>query len=132
MRHHSSFFLDTVDGWTAKYAGKQCRIYTGGVNATKGQAPLGTVLAEFVIPAPGHSSAIVNSGSAVATITNSWGDPSANATGNPGCFAVFDGTSVIVDGSCGTSGADMIISAATLNVGSPFTIDSWTISQPIT
>jgi hypothetical protein len=57
----------------------------------------------------------------------------ATGTGNINWFRVFDDNDVaIIDGSAGTSGADMIVSAASITAGQTFDIDTWTITMPET
>ncbi len=58
-------------------------------------------------------------------------DTSADATGTAAWFRAYDSDdTAILDGSVGTSDADMIIDNTSINSGQTVSISSWTITMP--
>lgn len=139
QRAHADFYTAAIDAKTAIFPGCTLRVYTGAFSATLavqtfGSVPAGTLLAELVIPNPSHQPAAWNAASAVyeALITGNWQDLQANASGDFGCFAIFRAGSVIWDGTAGGpgSGKDLILSAASVSAGAPFSITKFSIRKP--
>jgi len=69
---------------------------------------------------------------ATATANTITGDTSADATGTATWFRMLksDGTTVIMDGSVGTSGADLNLATTSLVAGVDVEVTSFTLSQP--
>lgn len=69
---------------------------------------------------------------ATGTANTITGDTSADATGTATWFRVLktDGTTVVLDGSVGTSGADMNLATTSLVAGVDVEITSFTFAQP--
>ena len=59
-------------------------------------------------------------------------DSSADATGTATWFRMLksDGTTVVMDGSVGTSGADLNLATVSLVAGEPVSVTAFSISQP--
>lgn len=70
--------------------------------------------------------------SAVATANAITGDTSADATGTAAWFRILksNGTSVVMDGTVGTSGCDMNLVSTSLVAGEPVNITSLTLAAP--
>ena|SRR5690242_756389 len=69
---------------------------------------------------------------ATATANTITGDTSADATGTATWFRILksNGTTVVMDGSVGTSGADLNLATTSLVAGVDVEITSFTLSQP--
>lgn len=107
-------------------AGK-LRIYTGAQPATANDAATGTLLAEVVLADP----AFTSGGTGVNTLTDP-GPVTGQNAGVAGWFRVIDsdGNSVL-DGSCGTSGADLVLSNTNIAVGQTVDISAGgTVTMP--
>lgn len=104
------------------------KIYDGSVPADESTALSGnTLLATLTCSDP--SSAAASGG--VLTLSSITDDSSADATGTASFFRVQDSNSVVVmQGSVGTSGADMNFSTVSFVAGQPVSITSWTITAP--
>jgi len=105
------------------------RIYSGTQPATADTALSGnTLLAElrFANPASGAAS---NGVITWSTITS---DTSADATGTATFYRALksDGTSVVMDGSVGTSGADLNLNSTAIQSGAQVDITSFTHTVP--
>lgn len=98
------------------------RIYTGSAPAACSDAATGTKLAEHTLGspfAPGASGGVVS-----PTLPS---NVNALASGTAGYWRVYksDGTTCVVQGSVGTSGADMNLNTLTLASGGPVQVNSW-------
>jgi hypothetical protein len=105
------------------------RVYAGSVPASADAALGGaTLLAELTFGNP--STGAPASGVITANAINS--DPSANATGTAAFYRTFqsDGTTVVEQGTVGTSGADMIVPTVSVVSGVEFRVTSYTHSVP--
>lgn len=62
-----------------------------------------------------------------AAITNGTG----LATGVPTWFRAFksDGTTAVIDGTCGTAGTNLVLAAATIATGDVVSVTAWTVSM---
>lgn len=62
-------------------------------------------------------------------ITNGSGLTSSTAT----WFRAYksDGTTAVIDGSCGTSNADLILNDTAITTGGTVSVTSWTVSMPV-
>lgn len=102
----------------------QIIIYTGSMPANVGTAPTGTALVQFAGNASqfGTVSSGVLTASAVANAT-------ASNTGTAGYFRInTSGGTAVVQGTCGTSGADMILTNTSINSGQTCTFSSLTVT----
>lgn len=105
-------------------ANAKVRIYSGSRPATGGTAT--TQLAELTC---GATLGTISTG--VLTFNAITQDTSADASGTASWFRVVksDGTTHVMDGSCGTSGSDMNMVTTTITAGQPVSISSWTITE---
>jgi hypothetical protein len=104
------------------------RIYSGTQPTDADTALSGnTLLAELTMNATAFAAASGGSASANA-IT---GDTSADATGTASFFRLLksDGTTVIMDGSVGTSGANLNLNSVAIQSGAAVTVTSFTVSM---
>ncbi len=103
------------------------RIYSGTQPADANTALSGnTLLAELTCNAtfaPASSGGVLT----LNAITN---DSSANATGTASFFRLVksDGTTVIMDGTVGTSGADLNLNSVSISSGAVVAVTSFTIT----
>lgn len=107
------------------------RIYDGTQAATADTAVgAQTLLAELRFGATAFGAA----SNGVATANAITADSSANASGTASWFRCLksDGTTVIFDGTVGTSGADMNLNSVAIAAGAAVSISSFTYTQPKT
>jgi len=103
------------------------KIFTGSAPANCGTADTGTVLVTFAGNAGGFGTAAaqVLTASAVASAT-------AANTGTAGYFRIYPSaattTNAVVQGTCGTSGADMILTNTSINSGQTCNFTSLTVT----
>jgi hypothetical protein len=111
-------------------AGSIC-IFTGSPEATCETADSGTLLATLALSSTSFPTAVDNgSGGATAT-ANSITSASAGNSGTAGHFRAKSGAgTVILQGTVGTSSADMILSSTTITSGQTVSITSWTVTLP--
>lgn len=101
------------------------RIYDGTQPATGGTAT--TLLAELTLSDP--SCAAASGG--VLTFSSITSDTSANATGTATWFRIVDSdTNFVLDGTVGTSGADINFDSVSFVTGGTVAISSLTITDP--
>lgn len=105
-------------------SGAKLRIYNGTRPATGGTAT--TLLAEFTLGSPFASGAA----SAVLSPTLP-SDTTGAAAGTATWFRIVkaDGTTHVLDGSVGTSGADLNLNTTTISVGVTVAITGFTITR---
>jgi hypothetical protein len=107
------------------------RIYDGSQPATADTA-IGAqvILAELTM----NSTAFGAASNGVATANAITSDTSANNTGTAAWFRLFesDGTTVICDGTVGTSGDDMNLNTVSIVSGANVSISSATFTMPKT
>lgn len=138
---NSPFYSDTfakaaVDAGCALANSGKLRIYSG-TQPTDANTAIGsqTLLGEFTMNATAFGASVA-SGTApnrVATATaGSISDITAVATGTATWFRLFksDGTTVLMDGSVGTSGADCNLTDVTITTGETMRVSSMAISNP--
>lgn len=103
------------------------KIRTGAQPATCATADSGTVLATVNCPSDWAAAA---SGGAKA-FSGTWQDTSADASGTAAHFRLYksDGTTCVMQGSVGTSGADLIVDNTSFNAGQPFNVTGFTITD---
>lgn len=107
------------------------RIYSGTQPATADTALSGnTLLAELRIANPASGAAVAG----VLTFTAPTSDTSNDATGTATFFRAYkaDGTTAVMDGSVGTSNADMILNSTAIQAGAQTDVTSWTHTVPKT
>ena len=124
--------VDLIDGGAS--AGT-VEIRSGSQPADPDTAATGTVLATITLndPAFGAAADAAPGGQATAVVSPALEDTSADATGTAGWFRVYDSDSnAILDGECGTSGADMNLNTTSIVATSTVTITSWTVTMPET
>lgn len=103
------------------------KIFTGSAPANCGTADSGTTLVTFAGNAGGFGSAAsqVLTASAVASAT-------AGATGTAGYFRIYPSaattTNAVVQGTCGTSGTDMILTNTSIANGQTVNFTSLTVT----
>ena len=100
------------------------RVYSGVQPATGGAVT--TLLAQFTLGSPyaPASSAATLSPTLPANVN-------AGATGTATWFRVYkaDGTTQVIDGTCGTTGTDMILNTTSLVSGNPVSVTAWTVTR---
>ena len=116
--------LDAIE--TAIGASAILRIRSGAAPANCAAADSGTVLATVNLPADWMAAASAASKAKSGT----WQDASADATGTAAHFRIYDsgGTVCHLQGTFGTSGADMIGDSTSFTAGQSFTINTFTIN----
>ena len=100
------------------------RIYTGSAPATADAAATGTLLGEIALPADPFAAA---SGGAKAK-SGTWSD-TADASGTAGYFRIWNSTVCHMQGTVGTSGADLIVDNTTFTIGQTYTVVTFTINN---
>ena len=102
------------------------KIRSGSVPATCATADSGTVLATATLPSDWMAAA----SSGTKSLSGTWQDTSADATGTAGHFRIYasDGTTCHMQGTVGTSGTDMIVDNTSFNSGQSFTVTSFTLT----
>lgn len=104
------------------------RIYSGSVPATCATAASGTLLAEMTLPSDWMAAA--SSGS--KSLSGTWQDASANATGTAGYWRLYDsgGTTCHAQGTVTATGGggDMTLDNTSIASAQSVTVTSFTIS----
>jgi hypothetical protein len=104
------------------------RIYDGTQPATADTA-LGAqvLLAELRFSATAFGNAVAG----VATANSITADSAANATGTASWFRVLgsDGTSVVYDGSVGTSSADLVLNTVSIVINASVSVTALTLTE---
>ena len=103
------------------------RIFTGSPPANCAAADSGTVLATVNLPANWMADA---SGGTKAK-AGTWEDLSADNTGTAAHFRIYDSgvTTCHMQGTVGTSGADMIVNSVSFTATQAFTVNSFTLTD---
>lgn len=106
-------------------------IRTGTQPATVETAATGTLLATLTCSDPAFGNAADENPGAKATANAIASDTSADATGVAGWFRAYDSNNVaIIDGTCGTTGTDMILDDDNITIGGVVACTSWTVTMP--
>lgn len=123
LRNARADAISTAVGTSGKL-----RIYSGTRPANTAAAITGTLLAELTTNATAFAAA---ASGGVLTANAITGDPTADATGTATHFRLFksDGTTVVMDGDIGTSGADININSTSLVAGAAVTVTSWATTE---
>lgn len=105
----------------------QLRIRSGAAPANPAAARTGTVLATLPLPADWLSDA----SNGVKSLLGTWQDTAADASGTAGHWEIMDnaGTTCHVQGSVGTSGAELNLLSLALVAGQPVNITSFTFTE---
>jgi hypothetical protein len=118
--------LDAVETATGTTA--MMRIRTGAPPSTCATADSGTVLATLTLPSDWMAAAASGS----KALSGTWSDASADASGTPGHFRIYDsgGTTCHVQGTVTQtgSGGDLTVNAATVAAADVFTVTSFSIT----
>ena len=99
-------------------------IRTGAPPATCASADTGTVLATITLPSDWMAAA----SSGTKSILGTWTDASADASGTAGHFRIKQGATCHIQGTVGTSGADMIVDSVSFTAGQQFTVTAFTLT----
>lgn len=103
-------------------------IRTGSQPTNVGDSDTGTLLGTLTFSDPAFGA----SSTGTATASSITSDTSADNSGTAGHFRVKDSSPAIVcDGTCGTSGTDMVFDNATIVAGGTIAISSFTVTVPI-
>jgi hypothetical protein len=102
------------------------RIRTGAPPANCAAARTGTVLATLTLPSDWMAAA----SGGVKAKSGTWQDTSADASGTAGHFEIMDSTATTchMQGTYGTSAADMIGDSVSFTAGQQFTINTFEIT----
>lgn len=104
------------------------RIRTGAQPTNVGDSEAGTLLGTLTFSTTAFGAA----SSGVATASSITSDTSADASGTAGHFRVLNAAATaIADGTCGTSGTDMVFDNATIVAGGTIACTSFTVTVPI-
>jgi hypothetical protein len=110
------------------------KIYTGAPPATTLTGASGTLLSSgCTLSATAFPTAVdgATTGLATATASAISNDTNAANTGTAGYFRALNGAgTVIVQGTVGTSAADMILNTTSIVAGSTVSITSWVVTLP--
>lgn len=117
-----------ADAVTARANSGTLRIYSGtrpGINAALSG---NTLLASLALSSTAFGAAT----GGVATANTITADSSADATGTATFFRVLesDGTTVVFDGTAGTSGTDLVLSSVSFTATGNVSVSSLTYTQP--
>ena len=135
------FFSDAatkaaVDAMTALCNSGTLKIYTGtqptdANTAVGAQVLLGTLTFGSTAFAASVASGSAGSKVVTATANSITDDSSADATGTAAWFRVLksDGTTIVFDGSVGTSGCDLNLATTAIVAGADLAVTSLTITQ---
>jgi len=117
--------LDTIE--TTIGASPVLKIFTGSPPVNCADPDSGTVLATISLPSDWMAAA---SGGSKAK-SGTWEDLSADNSGTAGHFRVYDNgvTTCHIQGTVGTSGADMTVNSTSFTAGQSFTVNSFTLTD---
>ena len=118
-----------VAAQTSLCNGGSLRIYTGTQPALNG-AVTGTLLATLPLSATAFGTPTASAGTVTAT-ANAITSATAGNTGTAGYHAILksDGTTVVLTGSVGTSGADLNLATLSIVSGATVSCSSYTFTQ---
>lgn len=111
------------------------KIYTGSPPASAEASSTGTLLSSgctYGSTAFGAATDPGSTGLATATANSITSDTNAAGSGTAGYFRAYksDGTTVVAQGTCSTSAADMILSTTTITAGQTVAVSSHVITLP--
>lgn len=123
----------TGTGGCAAMDGAYVRIYSGSAPTNAGDAATGTKLWEDNLAAQAESSMTNN----VLTLDHSALSAAGKAEAGGGTVAGYfrvvraSDDKTLIQGTCGTSAADMILDSATIASGATVSVTAWTITVPL-
>lgn len=119
-----------LDGLTAQLNNGSLKIYDGSVPTNAGDA-LGAQVLLATLPLSATAFGAAASGTATANAITS--DTAADATSTATFYRALksDGTTVVCQGSVGTSGADLNLNTTAIQINARVDVTSWTITQPL-
>lgn len=109
-------------------AGGALEIYTTPTPTNADDAEAGTLLARFELPSPAFGTPALG-----VMTANTINDAVGLVTGTATHWRAYSGGSpstVILQGTCATSGASMIMNSTAINSGGAVSIVSWVYTQP--
>ena len=110
------------------------KIFTGSEPATCETADTGTLLCTFNLSSTAFASSVDNSAGGATATANAIAAATAGNSGTAGYFRGYPHTptttNAVIQGNCGTSAADMVLSSTTITSGDSITISSWTVTLP--
>lgn len=117
--------LDAIE--TAIGTSAVLKIRTGAAPANVGTADSGTVLATLNLPSDWMAAA----SGGTKGLSGTWQDASADGTGTAAHFRIYasDGTTAHLQGTVGTSAADLIVDSVSFTAGQQFTVSSFTLTE---
>jgi len=90
-----------------------------------------TLLAQLTLSATAFGAAADGTPGGIATAAAITADSSADATGTASFFrACNNGGTAVIQGTCGTSAADLILDSLSIVAGGTVSISSWTFTVP--
>ncbi len=97
-------------------------------------AATGTLLATLTLANPAFAASTDLNPGARATAGTITADASADNTATAGWFRGYTATGPagVIQGTCGTASADMIMNTTSITAGFPVTCSSWTVTLPET
>ena len=101
------------------------RIYTGAAPANAEADPTGSLLADLDLP----SDFMANASAGAKAKAGTWSG-TAGATGTAGYFRIYNssGLKCSIQGTVGTSAADLIVDSTSFNNGQAFSVTAFTIT----
>lgn len=108
------------------------KLWTGAMPASCETADSGTNLSTLALSTTAFAASTDNSdGTAKATANSIANDTSAAATGTAGYFRGYDSAGTcVIQGTVGTSSADMVLNTTSIVSGATVSITSWTVQLP--
>lgn len=109
------------------------KIFTGTAPVTCGTADSGTLLSTLTLSVTSFPASVDGSTTGLmnATANTITADTNAAATGTAGYFRGYDSAGVcVIQGTVGTSAADMILNTTSIVAGSTVSITSWVVTMP--
>jgi hypothetical protein len=102
------------------------KIRSGSAPATCATADSGTVLASLTLPSDWMAAA----SSGAKALAGSWADASADASGTAAHFRIYDsgGSTCHLQGTVGTSGADLNLDSVTITAAQAVSITSFSLT----
>ena len=121
-----------VDSCDAGATAASLRIYSGTPPTLADTALAGnTLLAQLVMSDPAFGAAVDANPSATATASAITDDTAADATGTASFFRILDSNGVVrIQGTVGTSGAELILNSVAIQVGALVKVTSLTVTMP--
>ena len=110
------------------------KIFTGSAPVSTETADTGTLLVTLTLTNPAFPTAIDNTAGGATATANSITSGTAGATGTAGYFRSYphtpSTTNAVIQGTVGTSAADMIINTTAITSGDTVACTAWTVTLP--